>query len=65
MASVDKDGKPTKPFLLPQRHPWSYYDNLRTSYNTPDFTAAPVEFEARMAAKEIRSGERTGIKVRK
>ena len=65
MASVGKDGKPTKPFLLPQRHPWSYYDNLRTSYNTPDFTAAPVEFEARMAAKEIRSGERTGIKVRK
>ena len=65
IASIDRNGRPTKPFLLPQRHPWSYYDNLRTSYNTPDFTAAPVQFDARMAAKEIRSNVRKNITVRK
>ena len=65
MASIGRDGKPTKPFLLPQRHPWSYYDGLRTSYNTPDFTSAPVQFDARAAGKETASDERKQVKVRK
>lgn len=65
IASIGPDGKPTKPFLLPQRHPWSYYDKLRTSYNTPDFTSAPVQFDARAAAKEIESDVRKTINVRK
>lgn len=65
LACVGDDGRATKPFLLPQRHPWEYYDNLRTSYNTPDFTSAPVQFDARAAAREMKSGERQLITVRK
>jgi len=45
LASVDRQGHSSKPFLLPQRRPRE--DNLRRmySYNTPDFTLRKVEIE--------------------
>lgn len=64
LASVDSKGQATKPFLLPQRRPGKYYDELLYSYNTPDFTSRPVEFDARAAGKEILSPERLATKVR-
>ena len=42
LASVDRQGKATKPFLLPQRDPKRYYHRSLYSFNTPDFVSSPV-----------------------
>ncbi len=64
MTSIDDKGRATKPFLLPQKHPWKYYDSSVYSFNTPDFTKVKVEFDAYRAAKEIMSDERVETKVK-
>lgn len=64
LASIDDKGNVTKPFLLPQRNPWEYYDGLIDSYNTPDFTSKPVELDARSAANEILGDKRVPTSVR-
>jgi len=64
LASIDDKGNVTKPFLLPQRNPKKYYDELLDSYNTPDFTSKPVEFDARSAGNEIMGDKRIATKVR-
>ena len=64
LSSIDDKGHATKPFLLPQRHPKKYYDELLDSYNTPDFTSKPVDFDARSAGNEIRSDKRVETRVR-
>ncbi|MGI6222253.1 MAG: TolB family protein [Prevotella sp.] len=64
LASVDDKGHMSKPFLLPQRNPWEYYDNSVYSYNIPDFTQKRVEFDKRAAGREIADSVRipTGFK---
>lgn len=52
-SSLDEKGRATKPFLLPQRHPKTYYRRLMYSYNTPDFTSRPVEIDAREMERRI------------
>lgn len=52
-SSVDEHGKATKPFLLPQHNPKVYYQRLMYSYNTPDFTSAPVKTNAREMGRKI------------
>lgn len=42
-AHVTPDGKVSKPFVLPQKSP-SFYDNNLKSYNVPDFGQIPVSF---------------------
>ena len=64
LASIDDKGHVSKPFLLPQRNPKEYYDELIDSYNTPDFTSKPVELDARAAGNEIMSDKRILTKVR-
>ncbi len=64
LACVDNKGNVTKPFLLPQRNPKEYYDKLLDSYNTPDFTSKPVDFDARAAGNEIMGDKRVATKVR-
>lgn len=64
MAAVDGSGHAGKPFLLPQKNPAEYYEALFDSYNTPDFTKAKVEFDARSAGDEIMSGRRVETRVR-
>ena len=62
-ASIDDKGNVTKPFLLPQRDPKRYYRQLLYSYNTPDFTAAPVSANARLMGEKIESDQRTKTSV--
>lgn len=64
LSSIDENGNATKPFLLPQRNPWEYYDRLADSFNTPDFTSREVEFDWRQAGAEILSDKRTETEVR-
>ncbi len=58
LAYVNSDGTMGKPFLLPQKNPWKYYDGSFYSFNTPDFTARKVNFNARKGISEIMSGRR-------
>ena len=64
LASIDDKGNVSKPFLLPQRNPKVYYDELLDSYNTPDFTSKPVELDARSAGNEIMGDKRVPTKVK-
>ena len=64
LAHIDDNGNVSKPFLLPQRNPAEYYDALIDSYNTPDFSARKVEFDARSAAHEISSDVRIATNVK-
>lgn len=64
LACIDDKGNVSKPFLLPQRNPKGYYDELLDSYNTPDFTSKPVKLDARAAGNEIMSDKRIPTKVK-
>ena len=64
LACIDDKGNVSKPFLLPQRNPKKYYDELLDSSNTPDFTSKPVELDARAAGNEIMNDKRIATKVK-
>lgn len=64
LAGVDNLGRFSKPFLLPQRNPWAYYDESIFSFNVPDFTKAKVDFDAYSAGREILSDKRVETKVK-
>lgn len=64
LACMDEDGHISKPFLLPQEHPWKYYDESLYSYNVPDFTASPVPLDVREVERAVVSPERTAVRVR-
>lgn len=42
IAYIDKDGNPSKAFIVPQENP-RYYKELFKSYNVPEFMVNPVE----------------------
>ncbi|MBQ8224876.1 MAG: PD40 domain-containing protein [Bacteroides sp.] len=64
LACMDEQGNISKPFLLPQEHPWEYYESLLYSYNVPDFTSRPILQDARKAERKIVSDKRVQVKVR-
>ena len=57
IASIDNDGKISKPFLLPQEDP-EYYDFSLYSFNVPEFIKAPVNVNARDLEQKLLSGDR-------
>ena len=63
LASIDDEGRCTKPFLLPQRNPRKYYAELFDSYNVPDFTRHPVAFDVGEAKRQVESSERIQVKI--
>lgn len=64
LASIDEQGRVTKPFLLPQRNPREYYRDLMHSYNVPDFTKTRVEIDAHEFRSKLIDKRRTPVKVR-
>ena len=58
IAHFDENGKAGKPFLLPQRNPVNYYQDLFRSYNVPEFVTGPVHLDRIRAQKAINSPER-------
>ena len=64
LACVDDQGRFSKPFMLPQRHPKEYYEESIYSFNVPDFTKAKVEFDAYNAGIEIASDKRIETKIK-
>ena len=57
-SSFGIDGKATKPFMLPQRHPKKYYRQLLDSYNTPDFTLQEIKANPQEMGRSIESDKR-------
>ena len=64
IASIDENGRCTKPFVLPQRNPREFYHNLMQSYNAPDFTKARVRFDTRGVYREVFSDKRVQATVK-
>ena len=64
LASIDDQGRCSKPFMLPQRNPKEYYSESIYSFNTPDFTKTKVDYDAYQVGREITSDQRTETKVR-
>ncbi len=64
LTEIDEQGRASKPFLLPQRNPWQYYDGSVYSFNVPDFTSEKVDFAAREGAMEILSDKRVETKAK-
>ena len=55
-SHVDENGLMTKPFVLPQEDPWLYENSLR-SFNIPDLSNGPVNFDAQSIGQMIKEAE--------
>jgi len=65
LASIDDQGRVSKPFLLPQRNPRAYYLEMMDAYNCPDFTKTKVELDAHEAYRQVFDNRRAVVKVKK
>ncbi len=50
---IDKSGKCSKPFVLPQEHP-TFYDNCLKSFNAPESGAGPLPFDVHDVSKAMK-----------
>ena len=57
-SHIDEDGNVGKAFMLPQREPSEYYEDLYLSYNVPEFVTGPVKYSHRKASRLINSTRR-------
>jgi hypothetical protein len=64
LASIDGQGRVSKPFLLPQRNPRKYYGEMMDAYNCPDFTKTRVDFDAHEAYRQVFDNKREQVKIR-
>ena len=53
---IDGSGQLTKPFVLPQEDPWHYENTLR-SFNIPDLSDGPVDFDAETIGRMVKEME--------
>ena len=61
---VGEDGRCTKPFLLPQKDPETYYKGLMKSYNLPAFTTGKVSVGKRTLTDVLRKSPGTDVTPR-
>lgn len=64
IASIDDKGNVTKPFLLPQRNPREFYDNMMYSYNVPDFTKTKVDIDAHEFRSKLLDKKRKKVTIK-
>ena len=57
-AHIDKDGKASKPFRLPQKNPKEYDVESVNSFNTPDFAKSPIDLTKREIYQRLKNQER-------
>ena len=50
---IDESGKAHKPFLLPQKNPKKYYEDLMLAYNIPELITGPVRINERNLADKM------------
>ena len=58
IAHFDENGVAGKPFMLPQRDPKNFYQDLFLSYNVPEFVTGPVPLDRIRAQRLINAPER-------
>lgn len=64
-SCIGKDGKATKPFLLPQRNPLKYYDEALHSFNAPDFISQEVRLDVPKVRSMVGKGDLTNVSLKK
>ena len=64
MTYVDENGVEHKPFLLPQRNPKKYYDDLMFSYNIPEFVKGKVKVDRQRIGRTMRTSSGTNLSFR-
>ena len=64
LATIDEQGRVSKPFLLPQRHPRLFYREMMDAYNCPDFTKTKVELDAHEAYRQVFDNRRMVVKLK-
>ncbi|MBP5487838.1 MAG: PD40 domain-containing protein [Bacteroidales bacterium] len=64
MTYVDESGQEHKPFLLPQRNPQKYYEDLMFSYNIPEFIKGPVKADRHRIGRTMRTSSGTNLSFR-
>jgi hypothetical protein len=64
LASIDGQGRVSKPFLLPQLHPRKFYREMMDAYNCPDFTKTKVVLDAHETYRQVFGNERKKVKIR-
>lgn len=64
LACIDEQGRVSKPFLLPQRNPRKYYQELMDAYNVPDFTKTKVELDAHETYRQVFDNKREQVKIK-
>ena len=62
---IDADGVAHKPFLLPQRNPVQYYNDLLLAYNLPEFIKDKVSVNPHKIATVMRNTEGVNVTYRK
>ena len=65
IAHFDENGRAAKPFLLPQRDPKKFTEDLFRSYNVPEFVSGPVPFNSIRAQKLINAPDRVPFGFRR
>lgn len=63
-SCIGRDGKATKPFLLPQHNPRQYYDEALHSFNAPDFIADKINLDVPGVRSMVKSGELINVSVK-
>ena len=64
MTYVDENGVEHKPFLLPQRNPKKFYDDLMFSYNIPEFVKGKVKVDRQRIGRTMRTSSGTNLSFR-
>ena len=59
---IDEHGQVTKPFVLPQEDPW-FYENSLKSFNIPDLSNGPVNFDAKMIGQMVKETQAETFKI--
>lgn len=61
---IDESGNLTRPFVLPQENPWLYENTLR-SFNIPDLSDGPVNFDAETIGRMVKEAETETFSARR
>ena len=64
ISHIGEDGSVGKPFMLPQKEPLKFYNELFMSYNVPEFVSVPVDLKTKRAVKMIDSPQRKQMGIR-
>ncbi len=61
LSCISPDGTVSKPFLLPQKDPATFYDASFFSYNVPEFLTSPVKWDVKETYRELNRPERKNL----